>query len=532
MRFAKSNSFFAVIFILLAGFVFLCVPKSSAADIPLLTWERGKEQNVVLGGEAVPKNWQLELRNNTGKVLEFNRSQPNPQGFVVYSTYVPTDFPAGDYFIEVVEDSGEVNSIMAGVNIVPMQRYSIVEIPRDLKFVNLILCILLTLLSLSRSSKYRDLSYLSPDFPKLENNYLEQIAMRKFSLKSTFLDARIRKLERPIDNLFGFMMIRNEAFIFKLSPNLFRVLPFAAILLGALGGVLGAGTSPSLPYLIFLVLLVISAIDIYSAIFASISFVAVQIIFGNAISVKSLLAIFFSLAGVLFAVLISEMFQLLALKDFERIRSVAIRRLIQNLINVVSAFVAALFFYATTLIAQSLSNDSLDQYQTMIVTSVVVFTISLSKLYLCEYLDNFYSKKNLDAEMKFVEVKRVATPLTAIIFFLIAICLTYAWSERLNTAVIAGVTFTLPYLLIVSRIGLKARVRLVKKAKFVRNVLAETFIIAALTYGLYLAISLRPVASIQKSEILLALGFVFVTLHALAGSVYAKDSVSNQEVAK
>jgi hypothetical protein len=37
------------------------IPQASAADVPLLTWERGKEQNIVLGGGAITNNWQIVL---------------------------------------------------------------------------------------------------------------------------------------------------------------------------------------------------------------------------------------------------------------------------------------------------------------------------------------------------------------------------------------------------------------------------------------------------------------------------------------
>jgi len=528
MRSATNKSLLAAT--LVFGLLILTIPRASSADLPLLTWERGKEQNVVLGGSAVPKKWRLELRDGVRKVLDFKRSEPNSQGFVVYSTFVPVNFPEGEYFIEVVEESGKVNSIMAGVNIVPMQVYSITQVPKDLKFVNLILCFLITLLSLSRSHKYRNLSYLRPEFPKLENDYLEQMATKKLSLKRSFFDSRIHKLDAPIENLMRFMMTRNEAFVFKLSPRLFRHLPIVAIALGALGGILSAGTFPNLPYLVFLVLLMLSALDFYSAMLASTSFVAVQIILGNITSVKSILAILFSLTGLLFSVLIGELLQVLALKDFDHVKSVMSRRVIFNLINLASALLSSLFFYGSALITKSLSNNSLSQYQAFLVMSAMVFMTSLSKLYLQEYLDNWYSAKNDQVEIISAEIKRVATPTSAFVFFVIAFLVTYAWSERLNTALIAGITFTIPYLFTVTRIGLKSKFCTTKRFSGARSALLEPLLIVALSYGIYALVSLRPMAIIQKSEILLAVGFIFVTLHAILGSLYAKNPVKSQEV--
>ena len=51
-----------LIWVLLAIFTFgLAAPAASAADIPLLTWERGKEQNILLANTDIPKTWSIKL---------------------------------------------------------------------------------------------------------------------------------------------------------------------------------------------------------------------------------------------------------------------------------------------------------------------------------------------------------------------------------------------------------------------------------------------------------------------------------------
>ena len=42
--------------------LFISVPVASgASDIPLLSWERGKEQNIVLGGYTNQSDWLIQL---------------------------------------------------------------------------------------------------------------------------------------------------------------------------------------------------------------------------------------------------------------------------------------------------------------------------------------------------------------------------------------------------------------------------------------------------------------------------------------
>jgi hypothetical protein len=40
----------------------MSVPMASAADIPVLTWEKGKEHNIVLGGNGIVKDWKIQLK--------------------------------------------------------------------------------------------------------------------------------------------------------------------------------------------------------------------------------------------------------------------------------------------------------------------------------------------------------------------------------------------------------------------------------------------------------------------------------------
>ena len=83
-------------FIALALLALIFTPTAAQAfDIPLLTWERGREQQVVLGGGAYTQSWTVTLEGNGAETLKFSSSQKNDAGYVVYSLNIPADYPLG-----------------------------------------------------------------------------------------------------------------------------------------------------------------------------------------------------------------------------------------------------------------------------------------------------------------------------------------------------------------------------------------------------------------------------------------------------
>jgi len=121
-----------------------------AADIPVMTWERGKEQSIVLGGSAVPQKWNLRLDGPSGEILKFHSSVANAKGFVVYSAVLPENLNLGNYFLKSVKNGDQDGPIIAGVNVIPMATYSLVQIPFDLIVIILFFTGLITLLSITK----------------------------------------------------------------------------------------------------------------------------------------------------------------------------------------------------------------------------------------------------------------------------------------------------------------------------------------------------------------------------------------------
>jgi hypothetical protein len=61
-----------------------------------------------------------------------------------------------------------------------------------------------------------------------------------------------------------------------------------------------------------------------------------------------------------------------------------------------------------------------------------------------------------------------------------------------------------------------------------RNIYLEAVVVALISFGLYWFVSTTPNEVIQKSEILLAIGFIPALFHAALSSLY--DVTGNREV--
>jgi hypothetical protein len=67
----------------------LLVPSAQAVDIPTLTWERGKEQNVVVGSISSQGLWQAKLLRPGSPQISLSPSSINSRGFSVFSATLP-----------------------------------------------------------------------------------------------------------------------------------------------------------------------------------------------------------------------------------------------------------------------------------------------------------------------------------------------------------------------------------------------------------------------------------------------------------
>ena len=104
---------------LLIAFTTLSMAPAHAEDIPVLTWEKGKEHNIVLGGNSQVKNWKIQLTSTTGETLDFKQSKLDPKGYIVFSVQIPDTYESGVYTV-VTTGVDVPKKIVAGVKIVAL----------------------------------------------------------------------------------------------------------------------------------------------------------------------------------------------------------------------------------------------------------------------------------------------------------------------------------------------------------------------------------------------------------------------------
>ena len=83
-------------FLLSFTFLFIGSSAAQAVDVPDLSWERGRQQSVTLGGDTKSVLWNISLEG-FGQSIPFSRSSVNDAGFIVYSIEIPEKLPVGRY---------------------------------------------------------------------------------------------------------------------------------------------------------------------------------------------------------------------------------------------------------------------------------------------------------------------------------------------------------------------------------------------------------------------------------------------------
>jgi hypothetical protein len=217
---------------LLGIFLLLSFPfKASALDIPLLTWERGKEQNIIMGGQTQAAHWNLSLVGENTKPLKFSASIPNAKGFIVYSLSIPLNEPLGAYSIQA-SAPGNSSSIVAGVRITERNFYTISQIPTDLRILIIFYAILISAFSVIRGRKYRTLAFVRDIHPiDLDPFEIESIDDSEELSKSKIKEwveplyrFRKRRISGSQNSFMKFIAMKDGEVLHKLSPNAWAAL--------------------------------------------------------------------------------------------------------------------------------------------------------------------------------------------------------------------------------------------------------------------------------------------------------------------
>jgi len=495
-------------------------PASSAADIPLLTWERGKEQNIVMGNTDIPSTWTIKLVGDRYQPLTFRVSTKGTDGTIVYSVQLPGDMPIGIFSVQVFDTEGQLSTIVAGVDVIELQTFEVISIPTPLKFLLLSMVFLIVGVTTLRSKKYANLSYVHHR-SLIEEGTLMYDARFPTALYK-FYTLRAKSFDSLKLTLFRFLLSRDSEFLHRLSPLAWTLLPGVAFVLGAIASLITGENMPNVPIAVLLILVLIGLIDALSGFYVAAGFISLQIVLGQVTNLSQLLAVVaISLSWILIGI-IADLFYLTTLKDFNS-KGNSENRIIS--LFLASSLAGALFIFFQAL-ADSFSVTLREESRVINILGILVGLMFMVRTSFREKLD---SRELERVKTVNYSITRIFSGLFALIMWAIFALSAYSWSQSLSTSLISASVFSVPHFALVVRFA-QPEIKLLDKWR--RNIYLEISVILALTYGLFEFVARLPYPIVQRSQIYLIIAFIPAILHSLLSSLYDISEAKRKEVAQ
>ena len=505
--------FRAIILCLLSMFSVLTPAAAYAVEIPVLTWERGRVQEIILGDTSNTTNWKLELVSENTEPIQFIASSQNESGFYVYSAVIPNDLPEGTYRLETSGDGIET-SIVAGVNLIVAESYDITKQSRDLSLVVGLFTFITVTLSSLRSRKYSRF-YAATDEEVLTSESNQLTPIGKVIKKALNLRRNLTQGVAP--SLLRFLLGQESKFLSRVSKTAYYWLPLIAIVLGlfaAINAQVSGGIENSNLIYFFLITL-LGLADSFSGIFALLTFWAIQFFFGDVANLNQFLIVIAAAIAWVGPSLAARVYLDSIRNDF----SLPSRGFVKLAAAFGSAISATLIFFGGYKLLVSLMGEISSQWRMQPTYLVFVFVLALIKALIIFKFDHEASQNDPEA----FEVVRVASPLTATSTLLVILGFVYIWTEDGLTALIASTLFAAPYFLLFIRFE-PVGVSFFSKIK--RNIVAESSVAVLASIIIYNQIAALPLLSDQRAETFLIAAAIPGLLHAIYSSIC--DSAQRQ----
>ena len=504
----------------LALLALLLAPTAAQAfDIPLLTWERGREQQVVLGGGAYTQSWTVTLEGNGVTPLTFTASQKNAAGYVVYSLKIPADLPIGAYSIVTI-GKGSPRTVVAGVNLIVKQTNTVASNLFDLTLIIAIFVFLTGIVSTIRARKYVFIPFKSAQvLPRLtdpiidgEENFWDRLEAAPYRL-------RVQSLTSLNPSLMRFLLIREGEVSHRISKNLYGLMPIVGLISGAIAAIeVGRNNGlGSTPMTIFILVAAIAIFDAFAGVAATLGYWAIELFSGNVTSFRDvLIALAVGLAWVgpsLFAALLRETIN----RDFEA-PSIGGADPIKFLGVIGSSIVGTAVFY----LGHALVNSVIYTESAPRAITFAHLAIIAGLLLVRGFADGVvvHSENAIETRDESFLISRVSSPVTAFSVLAMVFAFVYIWTESAGRAFFVALIFALPYFLIFIRFN---KLSAIKTERLPRNILLESAVIAGIAFIVFRQISLKPLLLDQRADLLLLLAGVAPVLHAIYSAIYSSN---------
>lgn len=479
----------------------MSVPVASAADIPVLTWEKGKEHNIVLGGNGIVKDWKIQLKAQGRAPLDFTKSRVDARGFVVYSVNIPDSYESGIYSVET-NSTQEGGKVVAGVRIVEISDYNLIQIPSKLFIILFTLIILISTLSILRMQKYEKIEYLRAR--------LAQAPTGPVGFLYRFRNSSIEEIHKSI---FKFQLIREGELLHKFSPAAWAVVPWVALAIGALVSAnerLIQGVQLT-PVLFYAGIAVIGLLDPFSGFMAGVGFAFIHCITGNVSSVRGVMSLVAISVGWFAPGLISSLYSDALNKDSY---SLFLKRFVPD---VLASAIGGLVFFSAQLLTNSFADHrgpiSGSGYFIPVIFSVLVFARIQGE----KWLNKDLHQTGQNYQIRVLVLPRVISPRTIVVAAIYFAAAIYVWTESWTFALQIAAILAIPMALLMVRFEHPV-VPFLKKLE--RHIFLEVTTLVAIAYSAFHYIQSLPLEVTQKGRMFVGYTAALLLIHGLYSSIY------------
>ena len=481
--------------------VLLSTP-SSALDIPLLTWEQGKSQSVVLGGPTAANNWQVSLVSVSGAKVRFRSSALNDLGFRVYTIHLSNQLGAGRYTVET-QGPGSPRTVVSEVLIVPAKKYELPRAPFDLLFIFGFLAVFVSaLISMRRSST------VVSSFPNRIADVEKLITgqdlknIKRFKVNSLEVK-RVKFVTGLPDSFLKTLLLADSNFAFTLPLRGFVILPVLSLALGSLLFITHENGAPfsTVSTVLLTLLLAVSHLDLLSGIFGAIAFLALYVAISDNLDIRNGLAALV-LSGVF---IFPALFNLMGRwTSIELHKSTRVAYLILSMLG--TFYIPCAYLVVKSLTPEQEFAGAGVPY----LMTIAFFSLAIKHQLVFRFLDRGAQDQ---AEIyPQIPIARLFSSGSIVTLFITLTVLFMNWTENLGTSLLAAFVWTVPFLLSSIRFeGVVIRFF----ARIPRIIWLEIALVLGSVIGIFFAVRNLPYLVQDLSALLLILLAIPSIVHAL-----------------
>ena len=181
-----------------------------------------------------------------------------------------------------------------------------------------------------------------------------------------------------------------------------------------------------------------------------------------------------------------------------------------------SAFFGGAIFYSSELLLSSLLDRTGAIVNSRIDLPIAIGIAVLLKERLEKMVDRRALLSDGNIEVKSILLSRIISPRAVGILALFFAGVTYIWTQSLIFALSAALVFIVPLLLLQIRFASPVVSAL---ARVPRNILAESSIVSAVSFGIFMFIQSMPFEVIQKGKLIILGAAVPLIIHAVFSSL-------------